>query len=201
MSKQSLQFKVSKTSDDPIYHYAEGVVYAPNELDSDAQYMGAEDIQKMAHDFIASGHVLQIDTNHDNYLNGCEVVESFIARKDDPDYPENAWVMKIRMTEDSPVWEAIKRGELNGYSVEMYVNILPETVLVDMVKLEIGETEVNGTDDLPDHTHEFYVEFNEKGRIIFGKTSEEHGHSHIIFTTTATEMEADHAHRWFCGVE
>ncbi|MCR5813886.1 MAG: hypothetical protein K6G15_05295 [Desulfovibrio sp.] len=67
------------------YHYVFGEVYVPNIVDTDGESMTAEDIQKMPHAFIANGLVKSLNTNHNHILNAAEVIESFIARKNDPD--------------------------------------------------------------------------------------------------------------------
>lgn len=186
-----------KTKSDSTFHYATGVVYTPLAVDTDMESMTEHDVRKMAHDFIASGLVNKIDTQHDNVLNGCEVVESFIARKDDPDFPEGSWVLTIRMKEDSPIWEKICKGELNGYSVEMFVTKVPKRVMVDLVKIATGATEANSAEDVPDHSHEFYCDFDSNGKITFGVTDEVLGHKHSILTTVTTEASLGHAHRYF----
>lgn len=105
---------LSKTNADK--QLAFGVVYAPDELDSHGDFMVAEEIEKMAYDFMMSGKVNRIDTDHDKEENGSRVVESFIARKDDPDFPEGAWVMGIYIP-DEEIWKSIKKGDLTGFSM------------------------------------------------------------------------------------
>ena len=62
-------------------------VYAPNRPDSDSEYMDAEGIKKMAYDFMQRMELDSVDSHHNNQLvPGCCVIESFIARKGDPDF-------------------------------------------------------------------------------------------------------------------
>ncbi len=68
--------------------YAE--VYAPMIPDSQGDFMTAEGIEKIAHDFMKNGNVNKIDTNHDLEENGSFVIESFIARGNDPDFTVGA---------------------------------------------------------------------------------------------------------------
>lgn len=192
-----MQKCVLKTSSDSRWHYVEGVVYQPLAIDTDWETMTADDVQKMAHDFIASGKVEAIDTQHNRQTSGAEVVESFIARKGDPDYPEGSWVLKCRM-EDGPLWESIKSGELNGYSFDAFVSKVPKQVVVDMVKVASGDSEDNtDTSEVPAHKHEYYVEFDSKGRVVVGVTDEVLGHTHRISGTVVTDEADGHTHRFF----
>ena len=61
-----------------------------------------------------------MDTEHNHQVSGATIVESFIARKGDPDFAEGAWVLGVRMT-DGELWERVKSGELNGFSVDAVV--------------------------------------------------------------------------------
>ena len=103
---------IKKADDELQIVYAE--VYAPNIPDSQGEFMQPTTIRKMAHSFLAKGFVNQIDTNHDNVTNGSYVVESFIARKNDPDFIEDSWVVGVHVP-DSDLWAKIKKGELNGF--------------------------------------------------------------------------------------
>lgn len=104
-----------------------GVVYAPDEIDSHGAFMTAPEIEKMAYEFMKSGKVNKIDTDHDLIENGSKVVESFIARKGDPDFPEGSWVMGVHIPDES-IWQAVKKGELTGFS--MYGKAKSRDVLV-----------------------------------------------------------------------
>jgi hypothetical protein len=179
------------------YHYVYGEVYAPLQIDTDGETMAAGDIKKMAHDFLASGKVDAIDVNHSHVMaDGVEVVESFIARKDDADYREGAWVLGVRMKEGA-VWDAVKSGELNGFSMDAFVKKVSKRVLVEIDKIVSGDTETASSDDMPTHIHVFYVEFDSDGKVAFGTTSEEIGHVHKIFGTVVTEKACEHSHRYF----
>lgn len=190
---------IFKTETHGTHHYVYGVVYSPLQVDTDWETMCAEDIRKMAHNFLAEARVSEIDLMHDSQPCGAVVVESFIARKGDPDYPEGAWVLGVRM-EEGPIWEAVRTGKLNGFSVGGIVQKAPKTVLVDLVQISSGSTESNtDTETLPAHQHEFYVEFSEDGRVSFGSTSEVLGHTHRITGTVVTGESLGHTHRYFVG--
>lgn len=175
------------------YHYVFGEVYAPNIVDTDGESMTAEDIQKMAHDFIACGLVKALDTNHDHIWNGAEVVELFIARKNDPDYAEGAWVYGVRM-KDGALWEAIKSGEINSFSFDATIQKeLSETELPAYPSVVIGTT-YEPVEQEPAHTHAYYLELDEKVRVVSGKTSIAEGHFHEIGGMVSTEIANGHTH-------
>lgn len=177
-------------------HYVQGVVYQPLSVDSHGETFTVADVQKMAYDFVSKGMSKQIDLMHNGVLCGAEVVESFIARRGDPDYPENSWVMTVRLDE-GPLWDAIKAGELNGFSLEAWVYKVAQTVLVDAVKIALGDTELNNDPlVIEHHQHEFYVEFSDVGRVSYGVTNEVLGHIHQIIATSVTEFSDEHNHRW-----
>lgn len=71
----------------------------------------------MAYGFLSKGITDSIDLNHDGLKSGAKVVESFIARENDPDFIPGAWVIGVHVPDES-TWNLIKGGELNGFSLE-----------------------------------------------------------------------------------
>jgi hypothetical protein len=184
------------------YHYVFGEVYAPLQIDSDGETMTAEEIQKLAHEFIAQGKISSIDLEHDHVPCGAKVVESFIARKGDPDYHEGAWVLGVRL-EDGEIWDAVKSGEINSYSFNAWVAKEPKTVEVVVAKSAMGITQANtvtenerDTDIVPTHTHTYYVEFDNNGKPVFGTTDEVFAHKHMISRSIITAESLGHRHRY-----
>ena len=187
------QIRVSKVDDDRRLVY--GVVYEPDVPDSHGDFMRADTIEDMAHRFLSKALVHNIDTNHDLEANGSVVVESFIARSNDPDFPVGAWVLGVYVPDDDR-WAEVKKGELGGFS------LYGMAVRGDEVELEIelpedgmvwGETyEHNG------HTHRFVAKFDEKGNFLGGHTDEVDGHAHVITKGTVTDGggSVDHNHRF-----
>ena len=170
--------------------YAE--VYLPNVLDTHKEFMSEETIRKMAHNFLSLGKVSKIDLNHDKEDTGCLVVESFIVRKGDPDFPvPGSWVLAVKVTDD--LWPKIKSGELGGFSLggmaktketEIEVN-LPDSGLLK------GETLTH-----EDHTHKYFIYLDKSANIIKGHTDEVDGHSHDITGGTTTDEAEGHSHRF-----
>lgn len=94
-----------------------GVVYEPNVPDAHNDMMDAEEIEKAAHRFLADYR--NIDKQHDFQSGYGEVVESYIAPQDfeigGEVIKKGSWVLVTKANDET--WEAIKRGEITGYSM------------------------------------------------------------------------------------
>lgn len=172
-------------------------VYAPNRPDSDGEYMDADGIRKMAYEFMKTMKLDQIDSQHNNELvPGACVVESFIARKDDPDFLEGAWVVGVYIHDDD-MWEKVKKGEINGFSMEAMVSKEVKEVTLEVPPIISGRTmKAEGDGEVEDHTHTFHVAYDESGRFLGGKTDSNHGHYHLIRRGTVTEDAEGHRHKF-----
>lgn len=167
-----------------------GVVYEPMALDSTGEFMFPEDIRKMAHGFMRLELSKAIDTNHDNVPNGSYPIESFIARAGDPDYPEGAWVLGVKCSDE--LWEKVEKGEINAFSFEAMVVPVDVEVEVANVRDRVGVTEKSA-----DHEHVFFLQTDALGRVTGGYTDTVDGHRHVIKHGCRTEKSADHNHRFF----
>lgn len=185
----SLMKKAEKKEDQVVY----GEVYVPNRVDTDHETMTADEVEKMAWEFLATGKIEKIDIQHDLMESGCMVVESFIARAGWEPWVEGSWVMGVKCTDD--IWKAVKSGDLNGFSFYGTSQKVPAKVLVEVAKQIAGVTEVNKEEILPPHEHSFIINLDNKGNIVSGKTDVVHEHMHLIKHGTATEEELDHRHR------
>lgn len=169
-----------------------GVVYAPLEIDTWGELMTAEDIETLAHRFMSLKLNETIDEMHDEQgKQNVYPIESFIAREDDPDYPEGSWVLAVKI-EDENTWAKVKSGELNGFSFQALVK-----KVAAVVEIEYDPEIIGWTGEAVDHRHLYYAKLDEDGKVVAGRTSTELGHSHEIKKGTATEMGAGHAHRFF----
>lgn len=167
-----------------------GVVYAPGELDNQGEVMFAPDIEVLAHRFMELDLSSAIDTQHDGVPNGCRPVESFIAREGDPDYPAGAWVMGVRVTED--IAYRVEKGDINGFSFDALVKHTPVDVVYDVIRDHVGDTEPH-----EDHSHLYFLQLDDAGKIVRGQTDVVNGHSHAIKRASVTEAAGDHVHRFF----
>lgn len=165
-------------------------VYAPMVIDTHGDYMTAETIEKMAHQFLKDGYQRNIDVMHDGeHVPAC-IIESYIARKGDPDFTEGAWVVGIHV-EDTDLWNSIVDGEINGLSLEALAMTAPKKVEVAVPDLVEGKTSV-----VSEHNHTFRAKYNEKGEFVGGVTDEVDGHSHTISHPTHTDSTDDHHHKF-----
>ena len=117
----------------------------------------------MAYGFLSKGITDSIDINHDGQKCGACVVESFIARENDPDFIPGSWVVGVHVP-DVDQWELVKTGELNGFSMEGTGFKTPQIVDFNVPESLKGETLVDADDDT--HHHEFYVNYVSAAPII-----------------------------------
>lgn len=173
-----------------------GEVYAPLHIDTDQEAMTAQEIEKMAHRFLQKGRTSKIDVQHNYEETGCYVVESFIARKSDPDgFVEGSWVLGVKVPSDE-LWEAVKKGELNGFSFAGISKKDQVEVEVQVTRKLVGHTEKSAEGELlPEHSHSIKLKFDQDGHVIPGSTDDVLGHVHEVFRTTATEKSMEHSHR------
>ena len=184
---------IRKTDDELQIVYGE--VYAPNVPDVHGEFMTPVEVRKMAHLFMTKQILDQCDTNHDNNLNGSVVVESFIAREDDVIYIPEAWVIGMHVP-DPVMWEAIKSGEINGFSMEAFVHMREKVIEIEVPDVLGGVTvEANG------HSHRYTVRFDDDGNFLGGSTAQDAGHSHKILRGTITEEANGHTHRYSIAEE
>ena len=91
-------------------------------------YFTAETIKKLQQKFMIEKLLDKTNVEHGRkFLNGVSVVESWIV--DDPEhdkqqvfgmsYPKGTWMCSMKI-EDEAIWQKIKDGKLNGYSVQGY---------------------------------------------------------------------------------
>lgn len=135
-----------------------------------------------------------IDVNHDNVevTGKVFVVESFIARPGDPDFIEGSWVVAMKILDDD-IWQMVLDGEINGYSYEAIVTMLP----VEIRNLRNREVSGITHPDLSDgHTHHFTVTLDPLNKPISGYTDVVDGHSHKISYHTLTDFADAHQHRY-----
>ena len=172
-------------------HLVYGEVYAPDRPDSQGEFMRPDEIRKMAHEFVRSGKMDQIDVLHDNkVVEGCSVVESFIAQKGDPTFLEGAWVVAVHVP-DEKLWQSIKRGDINGFSMEALVQKTVRDVEIEIPPVVRGKTSKSDN-----HEHTFYVTYGSDGKFRGGTTDVVNNHTHKILAGTHTETVEGHNHRF-----
>lgn len=190
MEKNDLTVCLKKT--DAALQIVWGEVYVPMVLDSEGDFMTADEIRKTGHRFIAEGRVEQMNVEHEDDARATVVVESFVVRKGDPDFIEGSWVLGVHIP-NAELWELVEKGEINGFSLEGKGN--REAVKVDM---NIQRVLTGRTLIADGHDHEFVVEFDENGRFLGGTTRPggAGGHAHRITRGTVTDVAEGHVHRY-----
>lgn len=180
-----MQTTFMKTDDEKQLVF--GIVYAPEVPDSQNDFMKSEEIMKAAYSWMAKGKPHCIDIEHNKKATEAFVVESFVARKGDPDFIEGSWVVGVHIP-DRDLWELVKKGEFNGFSM------MGNACRQEAVDMEVPG-EVNGlTKSENGHVHEFSVAYAPNGEFIGGVTDTVDGHYHVIKRGTVTEEAADHCH-------
>lgn len=187
----SASYRISKFDKDEML--VTGQVYAPDTIDSHGHFMTASELKRVAHQFMADGLQTSIDVQHNNKTVDAVIVESFIARKGDPDFEEGSWVATVKIN-DKDVWKAVKNGEINGYSFEILTYRDDVYVEVEYQSWYYGWTDPDPHDK---HTHPFIVRMDANGEIAWGKTGpgSDGSPAHYIKTSNITEKSGGHTHR------
>lgn len=98
------------------------VVLAPNEIDSQDDYMEPDEIEKAAHRYLANSRV--VGSGHSKPIKA-HPVESFIAPQDftveggqygDQEVKKGSWVLGVKI-DDPDEWQKVVNGEYQGFSV------------------------------------------------------------------------------------
>ena len=167
-----------------------GEVFAPGLPDSQGDIMNTDDIREMMFRFMKADRLRKIDVRHSTAESGCQVVECFQARDSDPDFIPGSWVLGVWCTEAT--WAEVKKGELNGFSLDGIGVRIDTTIEIDMPELLTGETA-----EAAGHHHSFVVKYDEAGHYCGGCTGPApDGHVHAIVKGAATEMAEGHNHRF-----
>lgn len=100
-------------------HYITGIVYEPMVEDSQGNYMTEEEIAKAAHWFMKNEG--SVDIQHCfKKADGCEVVESYVAKSDmeidGQPIKKGTWLMTMEIS-NADVWDSISKGDITGYSM------------------------------------------------------------------------------------
>ncbi len=116
-------------------HYITGIVYEPMTEDAHGNYMTEEEITKAAYWFAKNSN--QVDLQHSfEPLEDAAVVESYVAKCDmeinGQSIKKGTWLMTVEVN-DPDVFEAIKKGEITGFSMGGVGKYSSEDVALDDV--------------------------------------------------------------------
>ena len=192
--KEDAVAEFRKSDDELQIVWAE--VYVPGIPDSHGEFMKADTIRRAAWDFLARAFTQNTNIEHEHDAKESVVVESFVARKGDPDFIADAWVVGMHVP-DPNVWALIKSGEINGFSLEGLATKADEAEVLklDVPRVLFLQTEPDDTG----HDHEVELQFNADGQFVGGvalTAGPPPGHKHEIARGTVTEEAEGHAHRY-----
>lgn len=133
--EKSRHISIRKIDNDK--HLVYGIVYSPNEVDSQGDCAPKEVIREMSYGFMKAGKLNNIDKQH-NYSAGYGfIAESWLTKQNDPVFPdekEGSWAVVIKV-EDNALWDDIKDGKITGLSMAGQA----ETDLVDPEEPDLAD--------------------------------------------------------------
>lgn len=104
--------------EDKDQHIFYGIVYEPDITDAQGDIANAQEIQKACYHFMEHSQTFLVKHKGDRIT--AHILENYLAPVDfeieKHVIKQGAWVLALRIL-DNDVWEAIKKGELAGYSM------------------------------------------------------------------------------------
>lgn len=165
-------------------------VLIPDSLNTYGDFHTRESVREFAYGFMSTGFGIDVDHDEEDISDSVHVVESFIAREEDPDFIPGSWVVGMYI-EDDDLWQAVLRGDINGYSYDAFVRKFDIQVTVPDNRVHVGRTEPDIYDG---HVHSFYVVLDDQDRPLLGGTTVANAHSHTISDHTFTDRMFGHSH-------
>ncbi|MDR2905273.1 MAG: XkdF-like putative serine protease domain-containing protein [Helicobacteraceae bacterium] len=111
-------FKIAKSDEERGVIY--GIVYAPDQVDSQGDLASASEIERAAYGFMKARNTLNVDSDHDEVTKDAFVAESWIVRKGDLLFPSESdvgsWAVAIKL-ESEELKSAVKKGDYEGLSM------------------------------------------------------------------------------------
>ncbi|AQW80783.1 XkdF-like putative serine protease domain-containing protein [Campylobacter pinnipediorum] len=96
-----------------------GIVYAPDEVDTQGDLASAAEIEKAAYAFMKGLNGANVDRDHNFKPDGAYVAESWIVRENDALFKSEkvgSWAVAIKL-ESEELKQAVKKGEIAGISM------------------------------------------------------------------------------------
>lgn len=119
------EIKILKTDEDQRMVF--GIVYSPDEVDSQGDIATAEVIKEMAYNFQKNAHSNNVDKQHSFKGEEGFVAETWITKAGDNVFPtekEGSWAVGIKI-EKEETWALVKSGEIKGLSLAGVAEIEP----------------------------------------------------------------------------
>lgn len=115
--EQHIVFGCALRADYPIYRY-------DNRIGEYYVIFSKDTIKQLYEKFMTDGSVTNVNLNHDKMTEGVTLIQSFIKNTEDginpkgfEDVADGSWFTAYKVNNDE-VWESVKNGEFNGFSVE-----------------------------------------------------------------------------------
>lgn len=107
--------------DKPIYRNQDGQEFYIQ--------FSAETIEKLAYQYLAKDRVYSFTQQHEDVADDIYVVETWLKTSENDkskdygiDVPIGSWLMAAKV-ENEEIWTKIKAGDMNGFSIEAFVNL------------------------------------------------------------------------------
>ena len=88
-----------------------------------------ETIEKLAHNYLANDRVYSFSTDHKDVADDVYIIETWLKTSEndkskdyDLDVPIGSWLIMAKVENDA-IWNRIKEGELQGFSIEAIVDL------------------------------------------------------------------------------
>ena len=89
----------------------------------------AETIEKLAHNYLANDRVYSFSTDHKDEADDVYIIETWLKTSENDkskdyglDVPIGSWLIMAKVENDA-IWNRIKEGELQGFSIEAIVDL------------------------------------------------------------------------------
>lgn len=107
--------------DKPIYRNQDGEEFYIQ--------FSAETIEKLAHNYLANDRVYSFSTDHKDVADDVYIIETWLKTSENDkskdyglDVPIGSWMVMAKVENDE-IWNRIKEGELQGFSIEAIVDL------------------------------------------------------------------------------
>ena len=112
---KEISFKKSDDEKGIVY----GIVYSPEQKDTDGDFASADEIIKAAYSFMKERNTTNVDKQHSFENVEAFVAESWIVKEGDPVFPDEpvgSWAVAIKLESDE-LKKAVKDGDIAGLSM------------------------------------------------------------------------------------
>lgn len=112
---KEISFKKSDDEKGIVY----GIVYAPEQKDTDGDFASSDEIIKASYSFMKERNTTNVDKQHSFENVEAFVAESWIVKEGDPVFPDEpvgSWAVAIKLESDE-LKKAVKDGDIAGLSM------------------------------------------------------------------------------------